>query len=134
MKKAQGVARLASSCALRRFQTASSPWETRTAARFAGVGVGESGEEAHQQLRLVRREGGGAPLVGPAAQSAEIVEAGLIFPWGRGRRCGAAQLRLFSLEHDWAVAAWSYVDSMQHVVLGRTLDEHERGGCWRGWC
>ena len=41
------------------------------------------------------------------------------------RRCGAARLRFFSLEHDWAVSGWGYAASMKELILGRPLDEFE---------
>lgn len=42
------------------------------------------------------------------------------------RRCGSARLRYFDRERDFAVSSWSYAESMEHLILGRPLNEHER--------
>ena len=40
-------------------------------------------------------------------------------------RCGAARLRFYSREHDYAFGGWSHAESWKELVLGRPLDEHE---------
>ena len=41
------------------------------------------------------------------------------------QRCGAARLRYYSLESDYAISGWSRAESWEELVLGRPLKEHE---------
>ncbi len=66
------------------------------------------------------------PTASPQADNADLhtklgVETAIC------RRCGCARLRYYDLESDYAVSRWSMTRDFTEIMLGRLLDEHERG-------